>query len=785
MFGKCGSGRTCACLALLAAIVFLAGPVRRSYGAELGAQSEDERAMALLKKGRLLKEAKKAKEAVELWQSIINRFPRSKVRFAVRLELGKYYLDEKDAEKAISFLHRVIEDTTKNENEEQVAEAMFLIGKAYFESGTYGRAFTALRKVTSLFPGTRWCNESYYYIGMGHFRLKNYKQAIEAFQMVGTSISDNDAAANKIEGGRRLYFKVSDDDLLRSLGYEKITVEATSGCGDAEKVDLFPVGMKGRVFVGSLATELGNPTKGDGKLQTWGSDVIKVTYVDRQAADKKHDIPRMHEIKVCGDAKVGFFDGAMRKPVPSVVLDNAANVHVIDSDRDVSDQADSVTVIVRVKEKMDEIERPKTIEEIEKQQELGTEQKHRYKTVQEIKLDLIEYDPEYMQKQLEGDLAGQKGQAVQPPKTIHSGRFLGRIAFLKKPKTEDDKEAIAKLAQFKAEFDHDKVPYMVCEEGQLVEIEYVDEVSVKSKKPVTVTAEASVFPGSLRPLNVFDRQISQQDLKVKTELKTAEATLELGRIYKDLGLRLRANEKFDAALDNCKEVLREKVNDRALLEQTQVMLWKIYFAKGDLDAAARMCWQLLESFGDEATYADDALLQLGMVAEGKKDYNRAIGVYKRLLTLKTTPFKAEAQFKIAECYEKMAEPKQQGVQPNRSMYEKALVEYKAVADKYPNSKFAAEATLKIAEFYYKMRDYARAIEIYDKALEDFPDGQFNDQILLSYGKSLLLQRQYGQAIKKFSQILNDYPQSKFTRIANRYIELAQDRMAEESSGGKE
>ena len=735
--------------------------------AELGAGSEDEQARTLLKKGRLLYESKKSKEAVELWQSIINRFPRSKVRFSVRLELGKHYLQQKNTEKAIAYLFRVIEDSTKNENEDEVAEAMFLTGKAHFDSGAYARAFTALREVTAGFPGTQWCNDSYYYIGMAHFRLKHYKRAIEAFQMVGTSISEKDSAAERIEGGRRLYIKLLDNDLLKSLGYDSVKVSVRANSGDREQVELTSVGLKGRLFVGNIPCELGKGVTGDGRLQTWGHDYVSIEYSDKQAAGMKSNIVRLHRIEVCGTAKLAFVDGALRKQIKGVVLDNVANVRLTDADRDTSAAADRVSVILRVKEMMEKATGPKSISEIEKEQNMGAESKPQFRVVKEVQLVLTEYDPA-----LRPMMAGKGATAAAGP--VHSGRFVGRVLVLRKP---SDKEKKDESKALDSELPANTIA-LVCEKGQVLEIEYTDKLSVNSREPLTVRAEATVYPGSLRPLSVFDRQIKEQALKIRTELKTSEAIMEIGLIYKDLGLVRKANEKFDLALDHCKQILKEKISDRELVEQTQVMLWRIYFAKGDLEAASRMCITMLKHFPD-SVYADEALLQMGKVAEGKKDFSKAISIYKRLMTVKSTAHHAEAQYRIALCYEEMSKPRKSGGEHNRPMYERALVEYKAVVDKHKRSKFAADAIMKIAEFYYNMKDYGRATEIYQKAIEEYPDGEFVDQILVNYGKSLLLMERYADAISKFDKLLTDYPQSKYVRVAKRYLELAQGKMGEQ------
>jgi len=244
----------------------------------------------------------------------------------------------------------------------------------------------------------------------------------------------------------------------------------------------------------------------------------------------------------------------------------------------------------------------------------------------------------------------------------------------------------------------------------------------------------------------------------------------MGRIYKDLGLRKKAYEKLDEALLECGKVAREQgAADQKLLEECQYLLWRIYFEKDDPQAAANVCLNLLRRFPN-SEYADDALMAMAESAQKQKQYGQAISLYRKLLTVPNTVFLPDAQFHIAECYEQMGKE-------HPGNYEQALKEYKAVMDKFPDSRFAPEAIVKIANFYYELKDYPRAVEIYEKTLRDYPDAKFVDLILLNYGKCLFRMKDFSGAAAKFDNLVSHYPESEHVELARKYSEYARQRAA--------
>src|SRR5881275_3199314 len=66
---------------------------RRQSRPVRGSIVEDRAAKQLLEAGDARLDADEATKAVEIWKSVIERYPRSRHRFDAHLRLGNYYLD--------------------------------------------------------------------------------------------------------------------------------------------------------------------------------------------------------------------------------------------------------------------------------------------------------------------------------------------------------------------------------------------------------------------------------------------------------------------------------------------------------------------------------------------------------------------------------------------------------------------------------------------------------------------------------------------------------------------
>jgi TolA-binding protein len=748
-----------------------------------GSIVEDRLAKKLLEAGDARVDADEGSKALEIWKSVIERYPRSKYRFDAHLRLGNYLLDKERAyERARPHFEAAAAED--NRSEEQRAEATLKLGICFYHNRNYGKSFQIMRDVIEHFPVSPQVNEAYYYIGLGHFQLGHYSRAIQALEKVGTTLSGEAGQSSKLEAGKRFFLKIEDADLAVLEPNQTIKVQATTTSGDEELIECFPVGRNVRLVLGSIPTRLGKPQKQSGQLDVRGGDKINVTYTDEHTADKKLKVPVLREVTVVGTANAAVTDGAFAETVNGVVLGKTVNVRINDADRDVSDGADTIKAVV-------EVYRQKTDEEVEAElaalktkpvapaagDEVPTEiELDRFKLIDKLELTLTEAPPAVSAASRSspvrsgdqptpnptappqsddslaglGDPAPTATDSAASDGSLHSGLFQATVVLNKA------EEAIAGDAILQA------LP------GDQVRVTYTDELHFKDE-PREVLARAACLEGNIGGVRVTKAEITDEQLRVQTQLKTADALTQIGNRYKEFGLKDKAAEKYEQALDVCDEIHAEaRKLGGALLEQTYVQLWNIYFAMDKLDLAAAMCSRLQNEFPSSG-FVDDAMLQLGDVARKSGDLQRAIGIYSRLSAMKTSQLRGEAQFGIAECYEQMATNSTNPAAQSQ-MQDRAFQEFKKVYDQFPESGRVGEAVAKMANYYYTQKDYARAVDTFETVLNNHPDAKFLDVILFNYGRCLYRMERKADARRRFDQLISEFPESPLATDAKKISE---------------
>ena len=303
--------------------------------------------------------------------------------------------------------------------------------------------------------------------------------------------------------------------------------------------------------------------------------------------------------------------------------------------------------------------------------------------------------------------------------------------------------------------------------NDVVRVTYLDERN-SGDGPRTIKTSARAVEGNLGGVRVTRAQISDQELRIQTQLKTASALTNIGNRYKEFGLKKNADAKYGQALKVCEEITDDamKLGGR-LLEETYVQLWQIYYEMDQLELAAAMCQRLQREFPSSG-FVDDALLQLAGVVRKQGDLGRAIGIYSRLVEMPSSQLRGEAQFGIAECYEDMAK---KATGPGATqLFDRSFQEYKKVFDSFPESGRVGEAVSKMANYYYQQKDYARAIDIFESVLNDHPDAKFLDVILFNYGRCLYRLDRKPDARQQFDQLIADFPESPLAADAKRISE---------------
>lgn len=693
---------------------------------ERGSIIEDRAARKLLQAGDARLELGENEKALEIWESVVERYPRSQIRFEAHLRLGDHLLKEiKDFDKAR--LHYEASAIESNENDEKRAYAFLNTGTCFYEAGNYGKCFSIMRDVIEKFPTSPEVNEAYYYIGLGHFKLDHYSRAIEALEKVGTALSSKDALVEKVEAGKRLYVKIDDQDFAILEPDTKIEVRCRTKGGDEETLFCDPVGRNARIALGRIPTRLDKAVPNNGTLEVRGGDKITVTYIDAHTAEKSFNEKRLKEVVVVGNGVARITDGSYQRDLPAAVLGKSLHLQVTDADHDTTEGADKIEATIQI---------------------------FRRKLADEI-------DDELAKRVASGELVeGPDGEdlksQIDPLLMVRSVPVILR---------EQEQKGTFRLA----------IPLrlgtaegvLTGEPGQTIRLIYRDDQNL-SEGAIVRTAETRIIEGNLGEVRVTRTDISDEALRLKTQLRTASALTEVGNYYKEFGLNDKADLKYTEALGVC-----EKIHEQArevggkLLEETYVQLWRIYFAMDKLDLALGMSRRLLAEF-PSSSFVDEAMLQQAHVERKRENFPRAISLYSSIAKLPTSPLRGEGQFFTGECYEAMALKAKAG--QSAQLFEKAFIAYQKVYEQFPDSGRVGDAVAKMAAFYYKKEDYARAVDVFENVLSDHPDANFLDVILFNYGRCLYKLERKPEARRKFEQLINDYPESEIASEANKIVE---------------
>ena len=709
---------------LLAFSAYFALPF--SLAQERGSIIEDRAARKLLQAGDARLELGENEKALEIWESVVERYPRSQIRFDAHLRLADHLLQEiRDFDKAR--LHYEAAAIEGNEDDDQRAYAFLNTGTCFYEGGNYGKCFGIMRDVIEQFPNSSEVNEAYYYIGLGHFKLGHYSRAIEALERVGTALSKKDSLIEKVEAGKRLYLKIDDQDFAILEPGTQIKVICRTKSGDEETILCDPVGRKARIVMGRILTRLDQVKPNNGILEVRGGDRVTVTYIDAHTAEKTLNEERLKEVMVVGNGVARITDGSYLRDLPAAVLGKNLHLQVTDADHDTTDGPDNLEATLQ-------LFRRKTPDEIDAELAKGV-----------ASGELVEGpDGEDLKSKID-PLLMIRAVPVTLREQEQKGTFRLSLPL---------RRGIAKGV-------------LTGEPGQTIRLVYRDDQNLAGETVIR-TSETKIIEGNLGEVRVTRTEISDEELRLKTKLQTASALTEVGNHYKEFGLNEKAKLKYTEALDVCEEILGEaKKSGGALLEETYVQLWRIYFAMDQLDLALGMSRRLLNEF-PTSSFVDEAMLQQAQVEQKRENFVRAINLYASIAKLPSSALRGEGQFQTGACYEAMALKTTAG--QSAPLFEKAFLAYQKVYEQFPDSGRVGDAVAKMAAFYYKKEDYARAIDVFENVLSDHPDANFLDVILFNYGRCLYKLKRKPEARRKFEQLIRDYPESDIAPEANKIVE---------------
>lgn len=677
------------------------------------------RASDMLNKGLDLLEAKQEERGLKLINSVSIMFPKAKTRFKAYAAAGDYHLQKNRYELALKQFSHLAESDDPDEQ----ADGLFKSGVCYYHLNRYDKVFVVMRKVTREYTSSEHTNQAYYYIGQCHCKQGRWAKAIEALEMVGTSVPA-DASGNVVaEAGQRLYIRVNDADLgvLLSEG-ETCTAKLTTSRGDTETITLKKFGRSRNQFVGSIVTIPGEPKSGNNRLEIAGGEKVTVEYSDQNTQAGKANVNRISTIEIVSTASAGFTDGAYREHTRGIFGNAPCFIRVKDIDRDLTAGRDQI----RVKIKAD------------------------YKV---LKKEMDGIDLEDKPDRKIRDIV----EVVLLESAEHSGIFLGTLT----PAVVSNGAAPSQTDQ-----------QLSVKPGDDVFIEYTDEKHLISSEPRDLQYRAKLLVGQIQDVKIEHRVVDSLDVKARKNLIEAKIYLRLAEVFKEVGLTEKANQKADEGLSRVEEVISMSTDstlDRALVEEALSVKWNLLLTQDKLGQAFGVCNTLVRLFPD-SSLVDRALLKMGMAKMEGKNPREAIGMFAAVIKLPKSDLKAEAQYNIGRAMELEAIAIAKRTK-RPAVLGPAVMAYKNCAEHYPESTFAGDALGKIADYYVNAKDFNRAIELMEKVFQDYPDATFLDNMLLKWVVAAYQKGDYRMAKEKAEQLLSEYPDSKQAAKVKKFLKI--------------
>jgi TolA-binding protein len=518
--------------------------------------------------------------------------------------------------------------------------------------------------------------------------------------------------------------KIHDTDLpvLEKLG-EEVKVKVTSASGDSEMVSLVPLPGDENASIGSIATALGQAKPGDDVLQVIGGDTLRTAYVDNNTLEGKKDVARTRDVKVVSSASLLFTRGDYESQAVAAFLGQPVFVLLSDADLDVSPKADAATVRVlsRFKEEADEDGGSSTGVDIEK---ILRSEEDQWRTRDEITVTLAELKA-----------------AAATGDVVHTGRFGGQFSLV--PFVEDQPVDRGDAA-------------LTAAVGDEIVATFTDELHVGGTAPRTITAVTTVASEIDSKPRAVQYEVGDPVVAAKKSLVESAAFLELGRIFKAMGLMKGAVEKVGDGLTRIDPIIRQSgAIPASLTEEAFRTKWELHIVADDFNAAIQTC-ELFSRLYPESPFVDRALMQIGQIKEERKLPDEAIRVYQRILALPASQIKPEAQYRIAQATEKLQTP---------AAAEQAIVQYKLCAERYPESPFAGESLGKLVDYHIEKKDNTAANDLLEQIFQDYPDAQFLDAMLLKWVMVAYRTGDFQKAYDKCNQLLFEYPSSAYAEKA--------------------
>ena len=297
----------------------------------------------------------------------INRYPESQQATEAKFGIGESYMSQKVYDQA----ELVFEELARNPEMDIVVRAEFLRGVLAFRRGDADDARDIFRSVLERVPNVDLANQALFNLSEVYGSEERYIDQLNLLRTVGRL---GRRSTRLHAPGLPLSIVVHDSDLGISRGHNKIPViVTTSPGGDTEKIMLTSTGAGRGLFRADVETRLGDAQPNDNVLQLIGKDTIQCDYPDEFKAEFKRVPLSDVDIRISSNAKFEASSSkivdkeqetfsqrmareeaeeaensdlriSQKRPENQIKPGNDIYLRVIDSDRDLSAERDTIPI---------------------------------------------------------------------------------------------------------------------------------------------------------------------------------------------------------------------------------------------------------------------------------------------------------------------------------------------------------------------------------------------------------------------------------------------------------
>ncbi len=183
--------------------------------------------------------------------------------------------------------------------------ALFSLGRAYVQLKQPEEAVHTFRQLWSRYGESEFVKQAVYLIGKVYFDRGDFMEArklYEACAVVGAAMQW------RVRVGDELIVKVSDHDYFARTRSQTLSVAIKAPSGDLETLRLEKNPVSDQLYVGRIQTALLLPKPGDGQLQVSGNDVIEISYTGLSG--------KPYQVQVVDDGAIYVDSVALQPPPP-------------------------------------------------------------------------------------------------------------------------------------------------------------------------------------------------------------------------------------------------------------------------------------------------------------------------------------------------------------------------------------------------------------------------------------------------------------------------------------